>query len=181
MIMLPAAVTGAQPTGAPETIRAVTPTCLAGPSAHATSQALGAHLVRLPLKTDAVEAVVDRVPVLYLCSRNGAQINVLADTRSGVVELIGWTGEQLDAIRGDHFGGLGITTAKAPAAGTTVQLTSSVDGNLDNTFLATRATAGGDREVSRLVALADTLDDNGSSGDADVDRLAKLGDSLSDG
>ncbi len=179
MIKLPTAVTGAQPTGAPDTIRAVAPTCLAGPHAHATSQALGAHLVRLPLKTDAVEAVVDRVPVLLLSSRNGARINVLADTRGGVVELVGWTGEQLDAIRRDHFGGLGLT-AKVPATGTVVQLTSAVDGNLYNTFDATRTTAGADREVDRLVALAATMDD-GTSGDAEVDRLAKLADNLADG
>jgi len=181
MIKLPTAVTGAQPTGAPDTIRAVTPTCLAGPRAHAISQALGAHVVRLPLKTVAVEVVVDRVPVMFLSSRNGAQINVLADTRGGVVELVGWAADQLDEIRTVHFGGLGVGTVETPAEGTVVQLSASIDPNIDHGFVAGRATAGGDREVDRLVALAASLDDSAASGDAEVDRLAKLAETLSDG
>lgn len=181
-IHLPPHISAARPSGAPDSLRLVPPTAVApGLSGSGTSIALGAHVARISSKLEAVQAEVDGTAVLFLTDRDGRRVHVIVDTSTGPAEVVGWSAEQVDDIRETHFGGIGVGAAKAPAAGTTVQLSASVDGNLDNTFHATWATVGGDREVDRLVALADTLDENGSSGNAEVERLSKLGDALSDG
>jgi len=168
-ISLPPQITGARPTGAPDSLRLVPPTAVApGVSGSGTSIALGAHVARISSKLEAVQAEIDGAAVLFLTDRDGTRVHVLVDTSTGPAEVLGWSAEQIDEIRTTHFGGLGVGTAKAPAAGTAVQLS------------VTRATGGADREVSRLVELAASLDDNGSSGDAEVDRLTKLAESLSE-
>jgi hypothetical protein len=179
---LPSHIIGARPSGALDSLRLVPPTAVApGLSGSATSIALGAHVARISSKLQAVQAEVDGTAVLFLTDRDGRRVHVIVDTSTGPAEVVGWSAEQIDEIRTTHFGGLGVGTAKAPAAGTAVQLSAAIDPMLDNTFHATRAAAGTDREVDRLVALADTLDASASSGDAEVDRLVKLADGLSDG
>lgn len=181
MINLPAAVTGAQPTGTPDSLRTIPPTIVAPSTGDSSAYAIGAHVIRLRTKLEAAPAEIDGVPVLFVTDREGKAVHVLADSRHGITEVIGWTPQQLDEIRTAHFGGLGITSAETPAKGTVVQLTSSIDGNRDNTFHATRAAAGTDREVDRLVALAAAMDDGAAPDDAEVMRLARMADNLGDG
>lgn len=179
---LPPHISGARPSGAPDSLRLVPPTGVApGLSGSGTSIALGAHVARISPKLEVVQAEVDGAAVLFLADRDGRRVHVLVDTSTGPAEVVGWSAEQIDEIRENHFGGLGVGTAKAPATRTALQLSAPIDPNVDNSYVATRAAAGTDREVSRLVELAANLDDSASSGDAEVDRLAKLADSLSDG
>ncbi|WAC68549.1 hypothetical protein [Microbacterium sp. SL75] len=180
-IHLPGHLVSRQPTGTPDGLRTIPPTILAPSTSDSSAYAVGTLVVRIRTRLEAVPAEIDGVPVLFVTDREGKAVHVLADSRHGITEVVGWTADQLDEIRTNHFGGLGVGTAKAAAAGTVVQLSNSIDGNLDNTFHATRATAGGDREIARLVALSASMDDNGTGGNTEVDRLAKLGDSLSDG
>lgn len=188
-LRLPANVTGRQPKGTPDSLQAVRPVSVVAPMPmEAKVRAIGTHAIRIRKEMQTAAATIDGVEVLYVSDVDGREMHVLADTNYGIVEILGWTAEQHDFIRRTYFDGRGIkpatTSRPAPAKTTDVdrllKLSESIDGNVDNGYLATRATLG-DSEVDRLVALATTLDDGASPGDSEVDRLAKLGDSLSNG
>lgn len=159
-LRLPASVTGRQPKGTPETLRSVQPFAVVAPiPLPAKVRAIGSHTIRLREKLQTAAATIDGVEVLFASDLDGREVHVLADTSHGIVEVLGWTAEQHDAIRRDYFDGRGIK----PAA-------------------TSRPAPSATPEVDRLVALAATLDDeNAPSGDAEVDRLAKLASELTDG
>ncbi|WP_295852014.1 hypothetical protein [uncultured Microbacterium sp.] len=98
MIKLPAHITGAQPTGAPDTLRVVRPTFLApaltDTKAHA--HAIGTHVVRLPRRFEARSAKIDNTPVLI--ARDGKAVHVLTYSVSGIVEVVGWNAEQVAGV-----------------------------------------------------------------------------------
>lgn len=190
MIKLPPHITGQQPSGRPDDLRTVRPTFVAPAPTdpRATAHALGAHVVRLPRTFQAQASQIDGVPVLL--ARNGAQVHVLVDSTVGVVEVIGFNAQQVEGIR---------EWLDAAAVAPETELDALLDridartpGRVDidptdkhpDTQKALKLvglSATDDREVTRLLALADTLEDGGASGDAEVTRLAKLGDSLGDG
>lgn len=207
MIKLPNSVTGQQPTGAPDTLRSVRPRFLA-PSptdTKATAHAVGAHVIRLPRNFEARATKIDGTPVLF--ARNGKAVHVLVDSVSGVMEVTGFNAQQvegilewldtaasapeteldavLERVAARNPGRVDLdpkdTSRDAKRAFSILGLSASVDPNVDNSYVAARATTGDAREVDRLVALADTLDDGASSGDGEVDRLVRLADNLSDG
>ncbi|CAH0172576.1 hypothetical protein [Microbacterium sp. Bi128] len=201
MIKLPPAVTGKQPTGTPDSLRAVSPiSVLAHPTLDANSQALGAHVVRLRKGLEASHAVIDGVHTMFVADASGREVKVLADTVTGIVEVIGWTADQLDTIRREHFDGRGIkapaTAPGKPAARTTADEVDRLLDTIPGRALEAKhahlpaakrvgqllglSSADG-REVDRLLALTATLDDGTSPGDAEVDRLAKLAETLTDG
>ncbi|MDQ1124890.1 hypothetical protein [Microbacterium trichothecenolyticum] len=208
-LRLPANITGAQPTGKPDDLRMVRPTFLAPAPTDpkATAHAVGAHVIRLPRSFEARATKIDGAPVLL--ARAGKAVHVLVDSVGGVVEVIGWSAEQVDAIRewldvaavtpenqtelekllakiGERTGGRPIegkdvTAAEAARLDKLLSLSASTAPMIDNSYVAARATTGDAREVDRLVALAATMDDGATSGDSEVDRLVRLADGLSDG
>lgn len=179
---LPSHISAARPSGAPDSLLLVPPTAVApGLSSSGTSIALGAHVARVSSKLEAVQAKIDGSDVVFLADRDGRCVHVLVDTSTGPAEVIGWSAEQIDEIRTTHFGGLGVGATKASAAGKVVQLSASIDGSLDNTLHPSRATAGTDREVTRLVELAASLNHGSESANAEVRRLSAMAESLLDG
>lgn len=193
-LRLPAHITGAQPTGAPDTLRTVRPTFLA-PSptdTKATAHAVGAHIVRLPRTFEARASMLDGVPVLL--SRNGRQVHILVDSIVGVVEVVGWNAEQIAGVHewlddsavtpetesdlSMYLSKLGDRTGGRPIEGK--HLTASEAARLGKVL-----------EADRLLRLSASIDPNvdntyaatkATTGDArEVERLVALAATLDDG
>ena len=190
MIQLPNSVTGNQPTGLPETLRAVRPTVMA-PSPtdpKASAHAIGSHVLRLPRGYEARPTRLDGVPVLL--ARHGKQVHVFADSIEGVVEVVGLSADQVEGIR-EWLD----AAAVAPASELEALLERISERFPERRTLDAKATdrdtkralkliglsATEDREVDRYLTLAAELDDGGASGGAEVDRLVRLAENLSDG
>lgn len=190
MIKIPAHITGAQPTGAPDTLRTVRPTFLAPAlsDTRASAHAVGAHVIRLPRGMEARSSKLDGVPVLF--ARNGRQVHVLVDSTVGVVEVIGWSAEQVGAVH-EWMDAAEIAPATELDA-ILDRIAARNPGRVDldpadksrDTKRALQLlglSTGDASEVDRYLALSDELDDGATSGDSEVDRLARLADNLSDG
>ncbi len=187
MIKLPQTIIDGQPTGAPETLRVVPPTITPPPPTdpRATAHAVGAHVIRLPRGMEARAATIDNVPVLF--ARRAKAAHVFCDSAEGVVEVVGFSAEQIEAVhewldaaavapQSELEGLLERISARFPERRTLDP--KATDRDTRRALKIIGLSADEDRAVDRYLALAAELDDGAASGDSEVDRLAKLGDSL---